>query len=150
MMGAINGYQGSAPSTSGCGFTVTVEWPDTYSWWNIEDLTRFFDRYSRASATAGDDPEGRLDIMDAYEFDAQTTGQRRLPIAHTEYTKFYWTPRGRQLRDAPGASSAVTSYDPASGESTFDITFTRTPRSPGSSRPDSGSRPTGTTRWTCS
>ena len=126
MMGAINGYRGISSAHKWLRLHRDFEWPDSYSWWNVEDLTRFFDRYLKGVRNGWEmTPRVRLDIMDAYEFDAQTNRpEDDFPIARTEYTKFYLDSSAGQLRDAPGATSASASYDPASGESTFDITFT--------------------------
>jgi len=126
MMGAINGYRGISSAHKWLRVHRDFEWPDSYSWWNVEDLTRFFDRYLKGIRNGWEmTPEVRLDIMDAYEYDAQTSRpEDDFPIARTEYTKFYLDAAAGQLRDAPGATSASASYDPDSGEANFDITFT--------------------------
>jgi len=138
MMGAINGYRGSAPRTSGLRVHRDFEWPDTYSWWNIEDLTRFFDRYLKGiPQRLGDDPEVRLDIMDAYEVRARPAGPRTTSRSPAPSTPVLLDARPASCGTLP-CHQRQRLYDPDSGGPTSTSPSPRTPRSPGSSRPPLG------------
>ena len=126
MMGAANGFRRISSADKWLRVHRDFEWPDTYSWWNIEDLERFFDRYLKGirngwEATA----RVRLDIMDAYDFDSQVNRpETSFPIERTAYTRLHLDASAGSLAAQPAPGQSQTSYDPGSGEATFDITFT--------------------------
>ena len=101
------------------------EWPDTYSWWNMEDLKRFFDRYLKGIRNGWEmTSRVRLDVMDAYEFDFQTSRpEADFPIPRTEYPRFHLDAATASMSpQAPTASSSI-SYPAESGEAVFDLRF---------------------------
>lgn len=125
LMGAINGFRRIRSPKKWLRVHRDFEWPDAYAWWNLEDLTRFFDRYLKGVRNGWEmTPRVRLDIMDSYDFDSQENRpEQSFPLARTEYTKLYLdADAGNLSSDSPATSSSV-SYDPETGEANFDIRF---------------------------
>lgn len=102
MMGAINGFRRISSPLKWLRVHRDFEWPDTYSWWNIEDLERFFDRYLKGIRNGWEaTPKVRIDVMDAYDFDSQVgRPENNFPLDRTVYTKLYL--------DAEESGDAVT------------------------------------------
>ncbi|ACV22154.1 Cocaine esterase [Slackia heliotrinireducens] len=102
------------------------EWPDTYSWWNLEDLKRFYDRYMKDIHNGWEmTPKVRIEVIDAYDYDFQVNRpETSFPIKRTEYKKLYLDASNGSLNDEPIAVEASASYDGNTGETCFDITFT--------------------------
>jgi uncharacterized protein len=125
MMGAVNGFNKIASEKKWLRIHRDFEWPDTYSWWNLEDLERFFDRYLKGIRNGWEmGPTVRLDVMDAYDFDRFTARHEDdFPLPRTNYTKLYLDAAQGSLTQEPAAAAATTSYDADTGEATFDITF---------------------------
>jgi uncharacterized protein len=126
MLGAINGFRRIGSANKWLRVHRDFEWPDTYSWWNIEDLERFFDRYLKGIRNGWEStPRVRLDIMDAYDFDSQLNRpETSFPIERTAYTRLYLDASAGSLTEQSATAQSQTSYDPDSGEATFDITVT--------------------------
>lgn len=128
MMGAINGFRRIDSDNKWLRIHRDFEWPDTYSWWNIEDLERFFDRYLKNIRNGWEmTPKVRVDVMDAYDFDSQLKRpESDFPLERTTYTKLYLDASGRgSLSEQPASIESQTSYDPETGQANFDITFTK-------------------------
>lgn len=125
MMGAINGFRRISSANKWLRIHREFEWPDTYSWWNIEDLERFFDRYLKGIRNGWEaTPPVRADIMDAYDYDYQTKRpETNFPIERTTYARLYLDASAGSLAAQPAPVQSQASYDPGSGEATFDITF---------------------------
>jgi predicted acyl esterase len=124
MMGSINGYRRINSEKKWLRVHRDFEWPDTYSWWNMEDLERFFDRYLKGIRNGWEmTPKVRLDIMDAYDFDSQVhRPETDFPLDRTIYTKLYL--RGKnELAGEPSSVETSISYDPETEEANFDIKF---------------------------
>jgi predicted acyl esterase len=124
MMGSINGYRRISSQKKWLRVHRDFEWPDTYSWWNMEDLERFFDRYLKGIRNGWEmTPKVRLDIMDAYDFDSQVhRPEADFPLDRTIYTKLYL--RGKsELAGEPSPVETSISYDPETEEASFDIEF---------------------------
>ena len=125
MMGAGNGFQRISSESKWLRLHRDFEWPDTYSWWNIEDLERFFDRYLKGVRNGWEmTPRVRVDIMDAFDFDAQVNRpETSFPIERTRYTKFYLDAGSAALSAKPPSGEAHVAYHAEEGEATFDIRF---------------------------
>jgi len=101
------------------------EWPDAYSWWNLEDLRRFFDRYLKDIRNGWEaTPPVRIDVMDAYDCDFQVArAEREFPLARTQYQKLFLDAASGTMSAQPVATVSSTGYDAEEGRATFDITF---------------------------
>ncbi|MDB5556357.1 MAG: putative hydrolase, CocE/NonD family [Rhizobium sp.] len=125
MMGSINGYRWISSEKKWLRVHRDFEWPDTYSWWNMEDLERFFDRYLKGIRNGWEmTPRVRLDIMDAYDFDSQVhRPETDFPLDRTVYTRLYLGGEN-SLASEPSSVETSLSYDPETEEANFDIKFT--------------------------
>ncbi len=126
MLGAINGFRRISSPHKWLRVHRDFEWPDTYSWWNIEDLERFFDRYLKGIRNGWETtPKVRIDVMDAYEFDSQVgRPENDFPLDRTVYTKLYLDAgEAGQLSSMPVPAESHLSYDPETQEANFDYTF---------------------------
>lgn len=101
------------------------EWPDTYAWWNLEDLKRFFDRYLKGIRNGWEmTPKVRLEVMDAYDCDFQVNRpEKEFPLKRTQYKKLYLNAANNSLEWNPVAQESKVSYDGKTGLTTFDIQF---------------------------
>ena len=101
------------------------EWPDMYSPENIDDLKKFFDRYLKEIHNGWEMvPRYRIEVQDAYDFDYQVNRpEKTFPLERTEYKKLYLDAATTSLSEAELAAEASVSYDSASEEVNFDITF---------------------------
>lgn len=127
MMGAINGFRRISSPLKWLRVHRDFEWPDTYSWWNIEDLERFFDRYLKGIRNGWEaTPKVRIDVMDAYDFDSQVgRPENNFPLDRTVYTKLYLdAEESGTLSLTPVRIESHVSYDPETDEADFDHTFT--------------------------
>jgi uncharacterized protein len=150
LRGALNGFRKIRSPKKWLRVHRDFEWPDTYSWWNLEDLKRFFDRYLKGIRNGWEmTPKVRLDVMDAYDYDFQANRpEREFPLARTQYRKLYldasWAKAGGDagteggapghmteravtggvLAWEPGPTPAKVAYDAGEGLATFDVTFT--------------------------
>ena len=101
------------------------EWPDHYSWWNLEDLRRFFDRYLRDVHNGWEmTPAIRLEVMDARDQDFQSDRpEAEWPLARTEYHKLFLDARSGSMGLDRHPEATQVAYDPATGAATFDMRF---------------------------
>jgi predicted acyl esterase len=125
MMGSINGFRRISSDKKWLRVHRDFEWPDLYSWWNMEDLERFFDRYLKGIRNGWEmTPKVRLDIMDAYDHDSQVhRPETNFPLDRTNYTKLYLGGKN-ELAGKPSSVETSISYDPETEEANFDIKFT--------------------------
>jgi predicted acyl esterase len=123
--GAMNAWMNIASEKKWLRAHREFEWPDGYTWWNMEDLKRFFDRYLKDIRNGWEaTPPVRLEVMDAYDYDFQTNRpEREFPLARTQYQKLYLDAASGSLSPQPVATTAEATYDAAEGRTTFDITF---------------------------
>jgi len=128
LRGSLNGFRKIRSQKKWLRVHREFEWPDTYSWWNLEDLKRFFDRYLKGIHNGWEmTPRVRIEVMDAYDHDYQVNRpEKEFPLARTEYRKLYLDAGTSSLSYAPAAAETTVSYDGATGEAVFDITFTET------------------------
>ena len=101
------------------------EWPDMYSPENIDDLTRFFERYLKDVNNGWEmTPKVRFDVMDAYDFDYDhNRAEENFPIKRTEYRKLYLNAADQTMSTEPTAQCAEVSYEGETGLVNFDMTF---------------------------
>lgn len=101
------------------------EWPDMYSPENIDDLTRFFERYLKDVNNGWEmTPKVRLDVMDGYDFDyAHNRAEDHFPIKRTQYTKLYMNAADLSMAKEPFPQASEVSYDAETGSVSFDMTF---------------------------
>jgi len=126
LRGAINGFRKIRSPKKWLRVHRDFEWPDSYAWWNQEDLKRFYDRYLKGIRNGWEmTPRVRLEIMDAYDYDLQVNRpEKEFPLARTEYKKLYLDAAKSALSFDAVATESKASYDAAEGLATFDITFT--------------------------
>ncbi|MCL5734970.1 MAG: CocE/NonD family hydrolase [Actinobacteria bacterium] len=150
LRGAVTGFRKIRSPKKWLRIHREFEWPDTYAWWNQEDLELFFDRYLKGIRNGWElTPRIRFDVMDAYDCDLQVNRpEKEFPLGRTEYRKLYLdgstakaggdagsekgAPESKQdlslsggtLSAEPVAAEAKVSYDANEGLAVFDITFT--------------------------
>ncbi len=125
LRGTINGFRKIKSAKKWLRVHRDYEWPDTYSWWNIEDLKRFFDRYMKEINNGWEmTPKVRLEVMDAYDYDYQVNRpETSFPLKRTQYKKLYLNAADGSLDWNPVAKESSVSYDGNTGTATFDIEF---------------------------
>lgn len=101
------------------------EWPDTYHRDNVEDLTKFYDRYLKNVRNGWEfTPKVRIDVMDAYDFDyASARREDSFPIERTQYKKLYLNAADMAVSCEPFPARAEVSYDPMKESVIFDYRF---------------------------
>ncbi len=101
------------------------EWPDTYHRDNIEDLTKFYDRYLKGIRNGWEfTPRVRLDVMDAYGYDyASKRPEDRFPLKRTRYKKLYLDASNASASYEPATEESKVSYDPKTETTIFTHTF---------------------------
>ncbi len=102
-----------------------MEWPDTYANENLEDLRKFYDRYLKDERNGWEmTPRVRMDVMDAYGFDASVRRpEDSFPIKRTEYKKLYLDAANQSLSYEPVAEVSEVEYDGKTGSCSFGIKF---------------------------
>jgi predicted acyl esterase len=125
LRGSINGFRKIRSPKKWLRVHRDFEWPDDYSWWNLEDLKRFLDRYLKGVRNGWEmTPRVRIEVMDAYDYDYQVNRpEREFPLARTRYAKLYLDASKGALSFQPVAAVAKASYDASEGLTTFDVTF---------------------------
>ena len=125
LRGSINGFRKIRSPKKWLRVHRDFEWPDSYSWWNLEDLKRFLDRYLKGIRNGWElTPRVRFEVMDAYDYDYQVNRpEKEFPLARTKYTKLYLDASKKALSFEPVATVSKASYDANEGTTTFDITF---------------------------
>jgi predicted acyl esterase len=125
LRGSINGFRKIRSPKKWLRVHREFEWPDTYAWWNLEDLKRFFDRYLKGIRNGWElTSRVRIEVMDAYDCDFQVNRpEKEFPLARTQYTKLYLDASRAALSFSPVADTSRASYDANEGSTTFDIRF---------------------------
>ena len=149
LRGAVTGFRKIRSPKKWLRIHREFEWPDTYSWWNMEDLKLFYDRYLKGVRNGWElTPRVRIEVMDAYDCDFQVNRpEKEFPLARTQYQKLYLNAANANaggdagtVEGAPGSTAALNvtggslawepaaaetkvSYDASEGLTTFDITF---------------------------
>ena len=101
------------------------EWPDMYSPENIDDVTRFFDRYLKGIHNGWEmTPKVRLDVMDAYDFDMfHNRPEENFPIKRTKYKKLYLNAENGSMSPDTVENVSSVKYDAHDGLANFDMYF---------------------------
>lgn len=101
------------------------EWPDLYTPNNIDDLKRFYDRYLKGIHNGWEmTPRYRIEVQDAYDCDYQNQRpEKSFPLERTEYKKLYLDASSSSLSFEPIENETLSSYESATEEVNFDITF---------------------------
>jgi predicted acyl esterase len=125
LRGAVTGFRKIRSPKKWLRIHRDFEWPDTYAWWNQEDLKRFYDRYLKGIRNGWElTPRIRIEVTDAYDYDHQVNRpEKEFPLARTEYKKLYLDATKNTLSVEPVATQSKASYDANEGLATFDITF---------------------------
>ena len=125
LRGSINGFRKIRSPKKWLRVHRDFEWPDDYSWWNLEDLKRFLDRYLKGIRNGWEmTPRVRIEVMDAYDCDFQVNRpEKEFPLARTQYAKLYLDASKGALSFEPVATVSKASYDANEELTTFDITF---------------------------
>lgn len=125
LRGSVNGFRKIRSPKKWLRVHREFEWPDTYAWWNLEDLKRFFDRYLKGIRNGWEmTPRVRIDVMDAYDCDFRANRpEKEFPLARTEYNKLYLDAAKGALVARPVAEESRASYRAGEGTAAFDIRF---------------------------
>jgi uncharacterized protein len=125
LRGAMNAFMKLGSQKKWLRAHREFEWADSYMWWNLEDLKRFFDRYLKGIRNGWEaTPAVRIDVMDAYDYDFQAARpEREFPLARTQYQKLYLDGADSSLKNQPVATASQTTYDAEEGLAAFDVTF---------------------------
>ena len=125
LRGAVTGFRKIRSPKKWLRIHRDFEWPDTYAWWNQEDLKRFFDRYLKGIRNGWElTPRIRIEVTDAYDYDFQVNRpEKEFPLGRTEYKRLYLDAARGALSVEPLAAQSRASYDANEGLTTFDITF---------------------------
>jgi predicted acyl esterase len=125
LRGAVTGFRKIRSPRKWLRIHRDFEWPDTYAWWNQEDLKRFFDRYLKGIRNGWElTPRIRFEVMDGYDYDFQVNRpEKEFPLARTEYKKLYLDASQKALSTDAVATVSKASYDANEGLATFDIRF---------------------------
>ena len=108
LRGAVNGFRNIRSPKKWLRIHREFEWPDTYAWWNQEDLKRFFDRYLKGIRNGWElTPRVRIEVMDAYDYDFQVNRpEKEFPLARTRVPEAL--PRRREVAHlAPEPAAAA-------------------------------------------
>jgi len=120
--GSFEGFRGIRSRQKWMRAHREFEWPDTYNYYNIQELKGFFDRFLRDINNGFEFvPKVRLEVMDAYDYDFRTNRpEKEWPLARTEYRKLYLdASNGSMSPEAPAAETSV-SFDAKNDILTFD------------------------------
>lgn len=125
LRGSLNGFRKIRSTKKWLRIHRDFEWPDTYSWWNLEDLLRFYDRYLKGIHNGWEmTPRIRFDVLDAYDYDYQVNRpEKRFPLERTDYRKLYLDAGNSTLSWTPVSESNSVSYDAETGLTNFKLQF---------------------------
>ncbi len=101
------------------------EWPDAYSYENLEELERFFARYLKLERNGWElTPKVRIEVQDTGEFNYMTNRpEENFPLKRTKYEKLYLDAADMSMKKEPVEGEAKAAYDSAEEEITFDYRF---------------------------
>ena len=120
--GSFEGFRGIRSRQKWMRAHREFEWPDTYNYYNIQELKGFFDRFLKEINNGFEFvPKVRLEVMDAYDYDFRTNRpEKEWPLARTEYRKLYLDASNASMSpEAPAAETSV-SFDAKNDILTFD------------------------------
>ncbi len=123
LRGALNAFRKIKSPKKWLRVHRDFEWPDTYSWWNLEDCKRFLDRFMKDIHNGWEmTAKVRLDVMDAYDYDYQINRpENEWPLKRTQYTKLYLDASNASTDVKPIEVSSDTSYVGELKESPVDV-----------------------------
>ena len=126
VIGSFEGFRGIRSRQKWMRAHREFEWPDTYNFYNIQELRGFFDRYLKNINNGFEFvPRVRLEVMDAYTYDYQINRpEKEFPLQRTQYKKLYLNAETMTMQDTPPTTEATVSYDGNTQELVFDYTFT--------------------------
>jgi len=98
------------------------EWPDTYDYYNIQELKGYFDRYLKDIRNGFEFvPKVRLEIMDAYDINYRTNRpENEFPLARTEYKKLYLNARDMSMSPEFDRQASSVTFDATKDVLNFD------------------------------
>lgn len=98
------------------------EWPDTYDYYNIQELKGFFDRYLKDIRNGFEFvPKVRLEIMDAYDINYRNNRpENEFPLARTEYKKLYLNARDMSMSQELDQQASSVTFDATKDVLNFD------------------------------
>lgn len=125
LRGSFEGFRHISSPRKWLRVNRDFEWPDMYTPANMEDLRLFFDRYLKDINNGWEmTPRIRIDVMDAGEWDFQLARpEKEFPLARTEYRKLFLDAPSGTLSYQSVGKEGHASYEAASGQLSFDITF---------------------------
>ena len=102
------------------------EWPDDCVPENMDDLTRFFDRYLKNIHNGWEmTPRVRLEVLDAGDCNYQhNRPEKEWPLARTQYTKMYLDAATNTFSLTPVEEEGTVSYESTQGSVAFTYQFT--------------------------
>lgn len=126
LRGSLEGFRRIRSTRKWLRVHRDMEWPDTYSPENLEDLRRFFDRYLREVRNGWEfTPKVRYDLMDAHGFDLiHNKEENEFPVARTQYKKLYLDAASGTIQDGEVAGESELVYDQKTDTAVFEYTFT--------------------------
>ena len=120
--GSFEGFRGIKSRLKWMRAHREFEWPDTYNYYNIEELRGFFDRFLKDINNGFEFvPKVRLEVMDAYDYDYQINRpEKEFPLARTEYKKLYLNAADGTMSPEATTQNATVSFDAQNEILTFD------------------------------
>ncbi|MDR1572618.1 MAG: CocE/NonD family hydrolase [Clostridiales Family XIII bacterium] len=125
LRGSTDGFQQISSKKKWIRIHRDFEWADFYMHENLADLKLFFDRYLKGIRNGWEStPPVRMDVMDAYDFDAQKLRpEETFPLARTVYKKLYLNAGQGSMGYDKYPISSKARYDAKKGKTTFDFRF---------------------------
>ncbi len=122
IIGSFEGFRGIKSRNKWMRTHREFEWPDTYDYYNIQELTGFFDRFLKDINNGFEFvPRVRLQVMDAFDYDYQAARpEKEFPPARTRYRKLYLNAASGAMTPEAPAQEASASFDPENGTLNFD------------------------------
>jgi len=123
LRGSVEGFRRIRAPKKWLRIHRDFEWPDDYRNENVEELRKFFDRYTKHIHNGWEfTPRVRMDVMDAFAYDfAERREEKEFPIARTEYRKVYLNAAEQDGGYEPFAAESEVVYDPEDGTATFNF-----------------------------
>lgn len=120
--GSFEGFRGIKSRLKWMRAHREFEWPDTYNYYNIEELRGFFDRFLKDINNGFEFvPKVRLEVMDAYDYDYQVNRpEKEFPLARTRYQKLYLNAADGSMSPEAAAQNATVSFNAREDVLNFD------------------------------
>lgn len=127
LRGSINGFRKIRSTKKWLRVHRDFEWPDAYSYSNLEDLERFYARYLKLERNGWElTPRVRIEVQDVGTLNYQTNRpEESFPLKRTRYEKLYLNASTRTMENEATQEISVAKYDSKVEEITFDHTFTQ-------------------------